>query len=217
MFTGIIEEVGIVESVLKRAEDMVLSLKAPRLFPELNLGDSLAVNGACLTLTRKGPPASLSFDLSKETLSRTRLEALKPGDPVNLEPALTLNKPLGGHLVSGHVDGPAVLSAITPAGEMVELTFEVSETLATMMIEKGSVALDGISLTIASLGEVTFTVAVIPFTLEHTTLGQKRAGDVLNLETDMIGKYVKRFLSKLEPEKTKTLDKAFLAEHGFLG
>ncbi len=217
MFTGIIEEVGEVVSVTKRTDDMVLSLKAPKLFPQLNLGDSLAVNGACLTVTRKTPPATLSFDVSGETLSRTRLGNLKPGDPVNLEPALTLNKALGGHLVSGHVDGLATLSGIKPSGEMVEMTFEVSEALAEMMIEKGSVALDGISLTIASLGKTTFTVAVIPFTLRHTTLGRRKVGDVLNLETDMIGKYVKRFLSKSDAEGTKTLDKAFLAEHGFLG
>jgi len=217
MFTGIIEEVGTVESVVKRTEDMVLSLKAPGLFPQLNLGDSLAVNGTCLTVTRKTPPATLFFDISGESLARTQLGALKPGDPVNLEPALTLNKPLGGHLVSGHVDGPAVLAAIKPTGDMVELTFEVSKDLAGLMIEKGSVAIDGISLTIASLGETTFTVAVIPFTLEHTTLGRRKVGDVLNLETDMIGKYVKRFLSTSEPGDSKTLDKAFLAEHGFLG
>jgi len=217
MFTGIIEEVGEVVSATKRTDDMVLSLKAPTLFPKLNLGDSLAVNGACLTVTRKTPPSALSFDISGETLSRTQLGNLKPGDPVNLEPALTLNKALGGHLVSGHIDGPAVLSAIKPSGDMVEMTFEVSETLAGLMIEKGSVALDGISLTIASLGKTTFTVAVIPFTLQHTTLGRRKVGDVLNLETDMIGKYVKRFLSKSDVEAAKTLDKAFLAEHGFLG
>ncbi len=204
-------------SVSKRADAMVLALKAPKLFAQLNLGDSLAVNGACLTVTRKTPPESLTFDVSGETLARTQLGALKPGDPVNLEPALTLNKALGGHLVSGHVDGPAVLSAVKPSGEMVEMTFQVPESLADLMVEKGSVALDGISLTIASLGKTTFTVAVIPFTLEHTTLGHKRVGDTLNLETDMIGKYVKRFLSKSDPETGGGLDKAFLAEHGFLG
>jgi riboflavin synthase alpha subunit len=136
MFTGIIEEVGEVVSVTKRTDDMVLSLKAPELFPQLNLGDSLAVNGACLTVTRKTPPSTLSFDVSGETLSRTQLGNLKPGDPVNLEPALTLNKALGGHLVSGHVDGPATLSAIKPSGEMVEMTFEVSEALADLMTVK---------------------------------------------------------------------------------
>ena len=217
MFTGIIEEVGEVVAVTRRTSDMELSLKAPALFPQLNLGDSLAVNGACLTVTRKIPPATLRFDVSGETLARTRLGDLKAGDPVNLEPALTLNKALGGHLVSGHIDGTAVLTAVKPAGEMVEMTFEVPEALAEMMIEKGSVALDGISLTIASLGKTTFTVAVIPFTLRHTTLGRRKVGDALNLETDMIGKYVKRFLSKSDAENSKGLDKAFLAEHGFLG
>ncbi len=216
MFTGIIEELGEVVAVSKRTEGMELSLKAPGLFPRQNLGDSLAVNGACLTVTRKAPPATLFFDISGETLSRTRLGELKPGDAVNLEPALTLDKALGGHLVSGHIDGTATLTAVKPAGEMVEMTFEVPEALADLMIEKGSVALDGISLTIASLGRNTFSVAVIPFTLAHTTLGRRRVGDLLNLETDVIGKYVKRFLSKSEPESGKALDKAFLAEHGFL-
>lgn len=217
MFTGIVEEIGKIESVLKKTDGMVLSLKAPVLFPQLDFGDSLAVNGACLTVTRKATPVSLFFDVSTETLSRTQLGDLHTEDPVNLEPALTLSKPLGGHLVSGHIDGPAILSEITPVGEMVEMTFEVSLSLVELMIEKGSVALDGISLTIASLGKTFFTVAVIPHTLKHTTLGLKKVGDKLNLETDMIGKYVKRFLSKPGTDSSESLSKAFLAEHGFLG
>ncbi len=217
MFTGIIEEVGAIESALKRVDGMGLVVKAPVLFPGLKLGDSLAVNGACLTVTRKALPASLFFDVSKETLSRTVLGKLHPGDLVNLEPALTLNKLLGGHLVSGHIDGLAVLTAINPVGEMMEMTFEVPESLAEMMIEKGSVALDGISLTIASLHQTAFTVAVIPHTLKQTTLGCKKIGDRLNLETDMIGKYVKRFISTSEKGKKGALSMAFLAEHGFLG
>lgn len=217
MFTGIIEEIGTVETALKKTDGMVLSLNAPTLFHRLDLGDSLAVNGACLTVTKKVYPASLFFDISGETLSRTILGELHPGDSVNLEPALTLNKPLGGHLVSGHIDGIASLAAIKPKGEDAEMIFEVVASISEMMIEKGSVALDGISLTIASLYKTSFTVAVIPYTLKHTTLGQKKVGDRLNLETDMIGKYVKRFLSYAEPESSKTLSKAFLAEHGFLG
>jgi len=217
MFTGIVEEIGRIESVVKKTDGMVLSLKAPVLFPQLDLGDSLAVNGACLTVTRKATPYLLFFDVSTETLSRTQLGDLHTGDPVNLEPALTLSKPLGGHLVSGHIDGPTILSKITPVGEMVEMTFEVSPSLVELMIEKGSVALDGISLTIASMGKTSFTVAVIPHTLTHTTLGIKKVGDKLNLETDMIGKYVKRFLSKPGTGNSKALSKAFLAEHGFLG
>ncbi len=217
MFTGIIEEVGTIDSVVKREGGMEVGIRAPVLFSGLMIGDSLAVNGACLTVTRKNLPATLFFDVSSETLSRTGMESLKPGDPVNLEPALTLNKPLGGHLVSGHVDGQAVLTAIRPMGEMVEMTFEVPESLADLMIEKGSVTLDGISLTIASLSATSLTVAVIPHTLKVTTLGHKKVGDTLNLETDMIGKYVKRFLSRSDTLKRESLTPAFLAEHGFLG
>ncbi len=216
MFTGIIEEVGHVESILKRAEGMEIGISAPKLFPGLNLGDSLAVNGACLTITRKVPPHTLIFDISPETLSRTRIGKLQHGDLVNLEPALTLNKPLGGHLVSGHVDGQAVVTAIRRVGDMVEMTFEVQSSRAEEMIEKGSVALDGISLTIASLRQNTFTVALIPHTLKQTTLGNKRVGDTLNLETDLIGKYVKRFISTPGGRERNSISEAFLAEHGFL-
>ncbi len=216
MFTGIIEEVGRVVSTQKRDVGHGLGIQAPILSPGLKQGDSLAVNGVCLTVTRKAPPATLYFDVSPETLSRTGLGALRPGDPVNLESALTLNKPLGGHLVSGHIDGQANLIAIHPQGEMVELTFQVPETLTAWMIEKGSVALDGISLTIASLRETSFTVAVIPHTLNRTTLGTRKVGDTLNLETDMIGKYVKRFLTRSEKEGKDPLTLDFLAEHGFL-
>ncbi len=216
MFTGIIEEVGRVETLMDKVGGMKMQIHAPKLSADLKVGDSLAVNGVCLTVTVKSPPASLSFDISQETLRRTGLGSLKRGDPVNLEPALTLEKPLGGHLVSGHVDGEAVLTDLKPVGEMVEMTFEVPETLAGLMIEKGSVALDGISLTIASLEKNTLTVAVIPHTLKQTTLGWKKIGDALNLETDMIGKYVKKFLDPAENKKKASLSMDFLAEHGFL-
>jgi riboflavin synthase len=216
MFTGIVEEVGTVDTIQIKEGGMEVGICAPVLFSGLRIGDSLAVNGTCLTVTKKNPPATLSFDVSSETLSRTGMGSLKPGDPVNLEPALTLNKPLGGHLVSGHVDGQAILSAIRPMGEMVEMTFEVPESLSDLMIEKGSVALDGISLTIASLDKTSLTVAVIPHTLEQTTLGRKKVGESLNVETDMIGKYVKKFLSHSDPSKREVLTPDFLAEHGFL-
>ncbi len=216
MFTGIIEEIGRVDTVQRKEGGMVLGIHAPALAAGLRLGDSLAVNGACLTVTQKAQPATLFFDVSLETLTRTGLGTLRPGDSVNLEPALTLNKPLGGHLVTGHVDGQATLTAIRSMGEMVEMTFEVPEDLAEMMMEKGSVALDGISLTIASLGENTFTVAVIPHTLKLTTLGARKVGDTLNLETDMIGKYVRRFLTASEKKPNTSLSLDFLAEHGFL-
>ncbi len=216
MFTGIIEEVGTVALTVIRMGGREISISAPRLFPSMRAGDSLAVNGACLTVTRKQAPATLFFDVSGETLARTLLGDLNVGDRVNLEPALTLEKPVGGHLVSGHIDGIATLVLITPSGDMAEMTFQAPASLCEGMIEKGSVAIDGISLTIAALKEVTFTVAVIPHTLRQTTLFSKKAGDRFNLETDMIGKYIKRFLAGKKTKTTVDIDRGFLAEHGFL-
>jgi len=216
MFTGIIEEVGTVVLTIARTGGREIFISAPGLFPPIRAGDSLAVNGACLTVTRKQAPATLFFDVSEETLSRTLLGDLNAGDRVNLEPALTLEKPIGGHLVSGHIDGIAVLMLTKPSGDMVEMTFQVPASLCEGMIEKGSVAIDGISLTIASLKETAFTVAVIPHTLRQTTLFSKTTGDRFNLETDMIGKYIKRFLAGKKTKTTADIDRGFLAEHGFL-
>jgi riboflavin synthase len=216
MFTGIIEEVGTVALTVARTGGCEISVSAPGLFPAMRIGDSLAVNGACLTVTRKQAPAALFFDVSEETLSRTLLGDLNAGDRVNLEPALTLEKPIGGHLVSGHIDGIATLALMTPSGDMVEMTFQVPASLCEGMIEKGSVAIDGISLTIAVLKDTAFTVAVIPHTLRETTLFLKKIGDKFNLETDMIGKYIKRFLSGKKIKTTAEIDRGFLAEHGFL-
>ena len=160
----------------------------------LSVGASLAVSGVCLTVIELVPEESL-VELSPETLRRTTLGALRAGSEVNLEPALRMGDPLGGHWVQGHVDGTVAVLAVDTAGDHREVTCELPEDLAPFVVEKGSVTLDGVSLTVAALGSGRFGVALIPHTLEVTTLGGVRAGDRLNVEVDLLGKYVHRALA----------------------
>jgi len=193
MFTGIISHQGRFGGYRKGRSEILV--EAPGLAAKVAPGDSVAVNGACLTVTGRDQDG-LRFDLSRETLSKTTLGALKPGDRLNLELPLTLAAPLGGHLVSGHIDGvgQVVRSSSRPPGCRLSVSFPAG--LRPFFVAKGSVALDGVSLTIASLGPSSFEVELVPTTLAGTNLGARRAGEKVNVECDMVGKYVYNWLSQ---------------------
>jgi riboflavin synthase len=212
MFTGIIEETGTVKSVEKRGTSGRITVVAEKCVQGIKDGDSVAVDGACLTVVAIGP-GSFTADLSEETLKTTTLTGLKSGDRVNLEKALTLSSPIGGHLVTGHIDGMGTIVRKTQQGGYVELEVDVPAPLLSQMVKKGSVALDGISLTIAGLTPGGFWAAVIPHTLKLTTLDGKTEGGKVNIETDIIAKYVERFL---KGGGTGGITEGFLAKHGFL-
>ncbi len=195
MFTGIVEERGTVRGISPHR--LVVACRA--VIADAEPGSSIAVNGCCLTVVERGD-GHLAFDLSEETLRRTSLARLSPGDPVNLERPLTLSSRLGGHLVQGHVDGVGTIVALEPeGGGGAWMTVEAPADLRRYLVEKGSVAVDGVSLTVAALGEGTFSVALIPHTLAVTTLGAARVGDPVNLEVDVIAKYVEALMDGSRP------------------
>jgi riboflavin synthase len=190
MFTGLVEEIG---RVLER-DGARLTVGAKRVLEDSELGASVAVNGACLTVVERGP-GRLRFDMGPETLARTALGDLSAGDVVNLERPMRLGGMVGGHLVQGHVDGVGIVAGLTRQAETARLTIEwADQTLAPLLIPQGSVAVDGVSLTVARLNTRDFETMIIPHTLAETTLGGLRKGQRVNLEMDMIGKYVQRIL-----------------------
>jgi riboflavin synthase len=196
MFTGIVEELGVVESLTDQGDAVRLSVRGAAVVQDTAPGDSIAVNGCCLTVTALAGE-TFTADVMRETLLKTGLGSLEPGAPVNLERAVTASTRLGGHLVQGHVDETGTVVARTPSEhwELVEVSF--SPRLAAYLVEKGSVTVDGVSLTVVSVDDETgtFTVSLIPETLARTTLGSRRPGDVVNLEVDVIAKYVERMLA----------------------
>jgi riboflavin synthase len=193
MFTGIIEEVGRVVELRRRGGGANMVISSSRLWKELGIGESVCVNGVCLTVVEKGG-GKFAADLSEESLSRSTLGGLRKETPLNLERALTLGARLGGHIVQGHVDGIGKVKEIKDSGGSRVYTFSYPEELQGYLVEKGSIAVDGISLTVSALGGSEFSVAVIPLTLKETNLGSLRTGDAVNLETDIIAKYVRSFL-----------------------
>ena len=197
MFTGIIEALGQVEALRPQPAGARLSIRPPEGWARPDPGSSLAVNGACLTLVA-WEGACFVADLSTETLVRTTFGGLRPGERVNLERPLTLGAPLGGHLVTGHVDAVGTVTVHRPEGEGSVLRVRAPGELAPLLVHKGSIAVDGVSLTVADLAEDEFSVALIPYTLQHTTLGVRRPGDPVNLEADLLGKYVARLLTRLD-------------------
>ncbi len=192
MFTGIIEELGTVKNVRKQSDGMRLSVTAKVVMDEMKTGDSIAINGACLTVTQFDR-SSFTAEVSGETVNRTNIGKLRVGDKVNLERPMRLSDRLGGHLVSGHVDAVGVIRGITKKGDVSVFIFEAPKEISKYLIFKGSVAVDGISLTVNDITSSTFSVTVIPHTVKMATLGFKKIGDTVNLEADMIGKYVEAF------------------------
>jgi riboflavin synthase len=195
VFTGIIEDLATVQSVEPANQGALLTLRTALPLARIKIGDSIAVSGACLTVTAKGR-GTVAMVAVAETLRRTILGGLKPGDRVNLERCLTLAKPLDGHLVAGHVDGVGRLVSIKPEGDSRLCTFEAPAGTVRYLIEKGSVAIDGISLTVFGVRNRRFSCALIPHTLKTTTLGLKHPGAMVNIESDMLGKYVERFMNQ---------------------
>ena len=202
MFTGLIEDVGEVCEWrrLRRAARLTFRTRLP--LRELSLGSSIAVNGTCLTVVEKSR-GRLTVDLSPETLQCTAWAGVKKGDAVNLERPLRLTDRLGGHLVTGHIDGVAVTDGIRQEGEFTIFRFRVSKGVFGLLVPKGSMALDGISLTVNECERSVFSVAIIPFTLSHTNLHQCRVGGKVNVETDLIGKYVQKLMKSPGPNKRK--------------
>ena len=203
MFTGIIEDLGAVAAIMRSPAGAMLTIRTAMPLARITLGESIAINGACMTVTGKRHGA-FAMDISAESLRRTTLGELKPGDRVNLERCLTLAKLIGGHLVSGHIDGVGRLVSIKPEGDSRLYTFEVPAAQARYLVEKGSVAIDGISLTVFGIHGRRFSVALIPHTLKLTTLGFKRPGDTINVESDMLVKYVERILGAVPGANSAT-------------
>ena len=215
MFTGIVEEVGTIRAVRRGRSSSVLSIGARTVLSDLKVGDSVAVNGVCLTATSLDD-GGFTADVMHETLDRSSLGGLGAGSRVNLERAMAADGRFGGHIVSGHIDGTGTISHIQQDDNAVWYTVQASPALLRYIVEKGSITIDGISLTVARVGADWFSISAIPHTAAVTILGEKRVGDRVNLETDIIGKYVEKLLRPAPeeaPRKGLTLE--FLTENGF--
>ena len=213
MFTGIVEEMGTIRSIRRGAHSAVLSIGAATVLSDLKLGDSVAVNGVCLTATTVDG-GGFTADVMHETLRRSSLGALIPGSPVNLERAMSADGRFGGHIVSGHIDGTGTITETRRDDNAVWYTVSAAPSLLRYIVEKGSIAIDGISLTVAAVTSQDFSVSIIPHTGAQTTLLDRKAGDTVNLETDILGKYVARLLGREAP-KSSGITMEFLAQHGF--
>lgn len=216
MFTGLVEEVGVVQSVLKGTKSAKIVIKASEVLKDVKLGDSISTNGVCLTVT-DFKDNTFAVDVMAETIRRSNLKNLAPGSKVNLERALSLGDRLGGHLVSGHIDGTGIISSFDKEDNAVWVTIEPSPELLKYIIHKGSIAIDGISLTVAYVDEKVFKVSIIPHTKDVTILLDKSIGDEVNLECDMIGKYIEKLMnfSKQTDNTKSNIDMEFLSKHGF--
>lgn len=217
MFTGIIEEIGTVLSIKKGSNSSQIQLQGDKIFDDLKLGDSVATNGVCLTVTEINGN-KFSVDIMNITLTRSSLNNLKIGQSVNLERAMIANGRFGGHIVSGHIDGTGKIISIDKDDIAIWYKIKADENLMRYIIEKGSIAIDGISLTVAKIGSDNFSVSIIPHTAKETILSVKNVGDIVNLENDMIGKYIEKFVtysgnSKVDKKSNITAD--FLIKNGF--
>lgn len=216
MFTGIIEELGTVERVTRGRVSAILAIRAEAILSDLKIGDSVAVNGVCLTATSL-TGHGFTADVMHETLDRSSLAGLGPGSRVNLERAMAANGRFGGHIVAGHVDGVGTIAAIEQDDNAIWFTITAPAQVLRYVVEKGSIAIDGISLTVARVETDRFAVSVIPHTAAVTLLGLRRTGDRVNLESDLVGKYVERLLRPAPEEKGQEskLTMEFLSQHGF--
>ncbi|HSA61877.1 MAG TPA: riboflavin synthase [Nitrospiraceae bacterium] len=217
MFAGIVEEMGAVTSLEKTLAGTRMTILASMVMGDLKIGDSVSVNGICLTVISKGE-RDFSVEVSPETLSVTTLGLLTAGTPVNLERAMKLNERIGGHLVAGHVDGVGTVRSRHQEGNAIFFTIEAPQEILRYCIAKGSVTVDGISLTINEVSDRGFSVAIIPHTAKVTTLGLKQVNDTVNLESDLIGKYVERLLQERSqlPKTTAIIDKDYLQKRGLI-
>ncbi len=215
MFTGIVEEIGTIKRIEKGQVSSRLVISADVVLQDSKVGDSISTNGVCLTVTTLNK-SEYSADVMAETLRRSSLGSLKTGSKVNLERAMAANGRFGGHIVSGHIDGTGTVTNLTREDNAVWVTIDTGTSVLKYIVEKGSIAIDGISLTVAYVDSKCFKVSVIPHTASNTTLLDKKVGDVVNLECDVIGKYVEKLMSINDDNDAKsgiTMD--FLAKHGF--
>lgn len=211
MFTGIIEEIGKIKGISKGVRSVSLEIEAEVILEDTRIGDSISTNGVCLTVTDMGT-RSFRADVMPETMRKSSLGGLKSGDPVNLERALTLSSRLGGHMVSGHIDGTGRIVAFEKDDTAIWITVSAAPELLRYIINKGSVALDGVSLTVAYIDRSVFKVSVIPHTQQATTLTGKRVGDVINIENDMVARYIEKLAGR---EKGDGISLEFLQSNGF--
>lgn len=215
MFTGIVEEIGEISSITKSSKGAKLTLKAKKVLEDVKLGDSICTNGVCLTVTEfdKG---NFSVDVMAETMRRSNLGTLSKGSQVNLERALRLSDRLGGHIVSGHIDGVGEIESFEREDNAVWISIKAPDSILKYIVEKGSITIDGVSLTVAYVDSVMFKVSIIPHTKDVTTLLKKNIGDKLNLECDIVGKYIEKLIKHEEnPSAKKGIDMDFLSTHGF--
>ena len=215
MFTGIVEEMGVIKSIRKGASSAVLEIQAQVVLEDVHIGDSIAVNGVCLTAT-SFTPTTFTADVMHETLNRSSLANLRPGSRVNLERAMAANGRFGGHIVAGHVDGVGTVLQTRKDDNAIWYTIGASPEVLRYVVEKGSITIDGISLTVAKVTDADFSISAIPHTVAVTVLQDRKPGDTVNLETDIIGKYVEKLLRpepETQPQSGITLE--FLAENGF--
>lgn len=194
MFTGIIEEIGIIKNVKKDNKSSIITIQGKKIFEDINIGDSISVNGVCLTVTTFSNEI-FTADVMNETLSRSSLGSLKNGSYVNLERAMPASGRFGGHIVSGHIDGTGKVIKIERDNNAIWYTVTVENSLMKYIVEKGSIAIDGISLTVAKVNENSFSVSIIPHTSQETILSHRLVGDIVNIENDVIGKYVEKLIT----------------------
>lgn len=215
MFTGIVEEMGTIRSIRKGTHSAVLEIQAMVVLEDIHVGDSIAVNGVCLTAT-SFTPSTFTADVMHETLNRSSLAALRPGSRVNLERAMAANGRFGGHIVSGHVDGLGTVLTTQKDDNAIWYTIGAAPEVLRYVVEKGSITIDGISLTVARVDGQSFAISAIPHTVAVTVLQDRKPGDKVNLETDIIGKYVEKLLQPKEiPKQTPGITRDFLTKYGF--
>ncbi|MFJ8237548.1 riboflavin synthase [Ureibacillus sp. NPDC094379] len=212
MFTGIIEDQGKVTAIQKDEKSMEITIYSPKIISDAHLGDSIAVNGVCLTVTHL-TQEEMTVDVMPETVKATTIHSLKMGDYVNLERAMSANGRFGGHIVSGHVDGVGTIRSKKPVSNAVYIEIDIPKELTENCIPKGSITIDGTSLTLFNVSEQSVTVSLIPHTYSETIIGQKKVGEKVNIETDLLGKYVLQHLKRTDKGSNITLD--FLRQNGF--
>ncbi|MCF7926645.1 MAG: riboflavin synthase [Candidatus Izimaplasma sp.] len=212
MFTGIIEETGTIKQIKKQQNSLRLTISAKEVLKQTKIGDSIATNGVCLTVTDL-TKTTFSVDVMYETLNRTNIHSLTTGDFLNLERALTLNSRLGGHMVSGHIDGLGTIQSIKKDGIARLISIHTDKDILKYIIKKGSVAIDGISLTVVDVTDSFFIISIIPHTIQETNLSQKRVSDKVNIECDLIGKYVEKLITTDNPKSSLT--KELLKNYGY--
>lgn len=216
IFTGIIEELGVVKSIAINGASGCITIKAKKVLEGTQLGDSIAVNGTCLTVTSINSDG-FSADVMAETVKRTSLSQVGKGDLVNLERAMILNGRFGGHIVSGHIDGTGAITKYTKEENAIWVTIKAPDEILDLIVEKGSICIDGISLTVATVSDQDFQVSIIPHTAKETTLIHKKVGSLVNLENDIVGKYIKKLMENNQEEQAKKasgLTMEMLEEYG---